>query len=244
MTPDWTGRRYWLVGASEGLGRALAQQMSAAGAELILSARTAERLESLAATLPGPAQVLPMDVADPSSVRAAVEAAGRIDGLVWLAGVYTPMTAQNFDPEVAAEMIAVNLGGAMRVLGHVVPLMLAQGAGHLVLTGSLSAYRGLPGAIGYGASKAGIASLAESLQVDLRGTGILVQLANPGFIETRLTAKNDFSMPGLMRPDEAAGHILRLMQTRRASAAFPGWFAAFFRLGRFLPQSLWLRLVG
>ena len=240
---SFAGRRYWLVGASEGLGRALAQRMAAEGAELILSARNADRLAELAQDLPG-ARPVPVDVADAASVRAAAAAAGPVDGLVWLAGVYWPMRAQDWDAAQVEAMCDVNFTGCARVLGQVLPGMVARGAGHVVLTGSLSGFRGLPGAVGYGASKAAVMSLAETLRADLKGTGVEVQLANPGFIRTRLTAKNDFRMPFLMEPEQAADRMLALMRSRRFAANFPRGFGAMFRLAQFLPDWAWFRLVS
>ncbi|WP_343116497.1 SDR family NAD(P)-dependent oxidoreductase [Ostreiculturibacter nitratireducens] len=241
---EWKGKRYWLVGASEGLGRALAHEMSAAGATMVLSARTRERLEALSGTLPCPSEVLPMDVTDADSVRAAAEEAGEVDGLVWLAGVYWPMAAQQWDAEKAALMCDVNLTGAARVLGEVVPGMVRRGRGHVVLTGSLSGFRGLPGAIGYGASKAGVMSLAETMRADLKGSGVEVQLVNPGFIRTRLTEKNDFPMPFILEPDAAAKRYFAHMNTRRFAANFPRAFGAMFRLSQFLPDWLYYRIVA
>ncbi|WP_343080692.1 SDR family NAD(P)-dependent oxidoreductase [Ostreiculturibacter nitratireducens] len=241
---EWKGKRYWLVGASEGLGRALAHEMSAAGATMVLSARTRERLEAVSGTLPCPSEVLPMDVTDADSVRAAAEEAGEVDGLVWLAGVYWPMAAQQWDAEKAALMCDVNLTGAARVLGEVVPGMVRRGRGHVVLTGSLSGFRGLPGAIGYGASKAGVMSLAETMRADLKGSGVEVQLVNPGFIRTRLTEKNDFPMPFILEPDAAAKRYFAHMNTRRFAANFPRAFGAMFRLSQFLPDWLYYRIVA
>lgn len=241
---DWRGKRYWLVGASEGLGRALAAEMSAAGADLILSARSRDRLEDLARTLPGTSQVLPMDVSDAASVREAAEAAGEVDGLVWLAGVYWPMTARDWDAEKAAAMCDVNLSGAVRVLGAVVPGMVERGRGHVALTGSLSGFRGLPGAIGYGASKAGVMSLAETMRADLRGSGVEVQLVNPGFIRTRLTDKNAFRMHFILEPEAAAKRYFAHMQTHRFATNFPRAFGAMFRLSQFLPDLLYYRIVS
>jgi len=236
--------RWWLVGASEGLGRALAQALSAEGAELVLSARNAERLQDLAAALPGPATVVPCDVRDQASVETAAQAAGAVDGVIWMAGTYWPMRAQDWDTARIESMIDVNLTGAARVLGQVLPGMVARGAGRIVIVGSLAGIRGLPGAVGYGASKAGLMSLAETLSADLRGTGVRVQLVNPGFVKTRLTAQNDFPMPFLMEPEDAARRICRHIEKGGFMADFPALFAAFFRLGRVLPQALWLRLVG
>ncbi len=239
---DWAGKRYWLVGASEGLGRALAERMSAAGAELILSARNAGRLADLAAALPGPARAVAVDVADADSVGRAAEAAGEVDGLVWLAGVYWPMRSQDWNADQVAAMCDINFTGAARVLGHVVPDMVARDRGHIVLTGSLSGFRGLPGAVGYGASKAAVMSLAETMHADLRKTGVAVQLANPGFIRTRLTDKNDFAMPFLMEPGQAADRMFAHMNTGRFAANFPRGFGAVFRLSQFLPDWAYFRL--
>jgi NADP-dependent 3-hydroxy acid dehydrogenase YdfG len=239
---QWSGKRYWLVGASEGLGEALARQMSAAGAELVISARNGERLAAVAASLPGPARAVVVDVSDSASVTRAAEEAGPVDGVVYLAGVYWPMRAQDWRAKEAEQMCDINFTGCARVVGAVLPGMVARGRGHVVLTGSLSGFRGLPGAIGYAASKAGVMALAESMQADLRGSGILVQLANPGFIKTRLTEKNDFSMPFLMTAEEAAGAMMRHMATDRFKVSFPTLFSWLFRLSQFLPDWAYYRV--
>ncbi|MDT8857346.1 SDR family NAD(P)-dependent oxidoreductase [Paracoccaceae bacterium Fryx2] len=238
----YTGKRYWLVGASEGLGLALAQKLSAAGAELILSARSAEGLAAAVATLPGQARAVTVDVADSASVRAAAAELGEIDGVVFLAGVYWPMTAQEWDADKVEAMCDVNFTGCARVVGAVLPGMVARGRGHVVITGSLSGFRGLPGAVGYAAAKAGTMVLAETLYADLRGSGIRVQLANPGFIRTRLTDKNDFTMPQIMEPATAAAHMLRLMDSERFSSSFPVPFAWLFRVAQILPDWAYYRI--
>ncbi|MBN2630489.1 MAG: SDR family NAD(P)-dependent oxidoreductase [Rhodobacteraceae bacterium] len=232
----WTGKRYWLVGASEGLGLALAQILSRAGAEVILSARSADRLQAAVETLPGKSMALPCDVADSASVRAAAEAAGPLDGVVFLAGVYWPTRAQDWNADQVEAMCDINFTGCARVIGAVLPAMVARGAGHVVITGSLSGFRGLPGSIGYSASKAGVMSLAECLYADLRGSNIQVQVANPGFIRTRLTDKNDFSMPFLMEPEGAAQEMFDHMNTDSFKRSFPMVFSWFFRLSQFLPD--------
>ncbi len=239
---NWKGKRYWLIGASEGLGRALAHKLSDAGAELILSARGEGRLISLSAELAGPSKVVPVDVTDSASCRAAAQAAGDIDGLVFLAAVYWPMAAQSWDPEAVERMCDINFTGAARILGVSLPQMVRRDRGHIVLTGSLSGFRGLPGAIGYSASKAGLMSLAESMYADLRKTGVKVQIANPGFIKTRLTEKNDFAMPFIMAPEAAADRLFTHMSSDRFKTSFPKGFSLLFRLGRFLPDWAYYRL--
>lgn len=238
---NFAGKRYWLVGASEGLGLALGQALAAEGAQVILSARDPARLAEACGKVPR-ARAVVVDVADAGSVRAAVVEVGAVDGVVFVAGVYWPMTAQAVDAAKLEAMCDVNFTGCARVVGAVLPAMVARGAGHLVITGSLSGFRGLPGALGYAASKAGVMALAESLYADLRGTGVRVQLGNPGFIRTRLTAKNDFSMPFLMEPEQAAAEMLALMKTTRFKRSFPRVFSWVFRGSQFLPDWLYYRL--
>ena len=239
-----SGKTYWLVGASEGLGRALAMRLSKAGCSLVLSARNADSLRALEGSLPGPARVVVCDVSDRGSVVQAAQEAGEIDGLVYLAGVYWPFPATEWNAEQAETMFDVNLTGAARVLGQVVPVMVARGSGHIVITGSLSGYRGLPGSVGYSSSKAGLMHLAESMHADLRGTGVDVQLANPGFIRTRLTDKNEFKMPFLMEPDQAADEMLTLMRAQKFQRAFPRVFSWLFRGANFLPDWAYFRAFG
>lgn len=241
---DWQGKRWWLVGASEGLGRSVAEVMSRAGCDLILSARNSERLEELVATLPGRARALPLDVSDRAAVERAAADIGPLDGMVYLAGVYWPMKSGEWDNEKAETMADINFLGAQRCVGAVIGPMLAQGHGHIVLTGSLSGFRGLPGAIGYGASKAAVMYLAESLQADLRTSPIKVQLVNPGFIRTRLTDKNDFSMPFIMEPEAAAREFFDHMNTDGFKKSFPLLFSWLFRVSQFMPDWLYYRLFG
>jgi short-subunit dehydrogenase len=239
---DFKGKRYWLVGASEGLGLALARLLSQAGAEVILSARNEDTLKAAAASLPGPASVVPVDVGSSASVTAAAAQLPELDGMVFLAGVYWPMRAQDWDVKAAEAMADINFTGCIRAVGAALPGMVARGKGHVVITGSLSGFRGLPGAIGYAASKAGTMVLAESLYADLRKSGIAVQLANPGFIRTRLTAKNDFTMPFIMEPEAAAQIMFRHMQSNRFKISFPTVFSWLFRGSQVLPDWLYYRM--
>lgn len=239
----WAGKTYWLIGASEGLGRALARELSEAGVTLVLSARNRERLEELAVSLPGPASVAPLDLRDTASVSAAFSDLSPIDGLIFCAGAYEPITATDWNTTAVETMCDVNLTGAARALGAAVPVLLMQGHGHIVLIGSLAGLVGLPRSIGYGASKAGLIQLAESLYIDLPRPAFKVQLINPGFIETRLTAKNNFRMPFLLPASTAAKRTRQIMERNRFRAYFPWRFAALFRLARCLPDWLYFGLV-
>lgn len=241
---DWQGKRYWLVGASDGLGAALAHKLSRAGAEVIVSARSEDKLAALVADLPGKASYLTMDVADTESVTSAAQAVGAVDGVVFLAGVYWPFSARDWNAAQANSMADINFTGLMRVMGQVTPPMVAADAGHIVITSSLTGFRGLPGSIGYTASKAGTMSLAECMYADLRKTGVQVQVVNPGFIKTQLTEKNDFNMPFIMTPDAAAQEMFEHMNTDRFKKSFPFGFSLLFRFSQFLPDWLYYRVFG
>nr|WP_321249862.1 SDR family NAD(P)-dependent oxidoreductase [uncultured Ruegeria sp.] len=237
---DFDGKTYWIIGASEGLGRSLAEALSNKGAHLVLSARNAERLQEICGSLPN-ARAVPFDVADLVAVRRARQQVGEVDGLVYNAGTYEPMPAKHWDTEAVLAMNDVNFTGALRVLGETVPGFVQAGRGDITLIGSLSGYRGLPAAIGYAASKAALISLAESMRLDLAGTGVTVRIVNPGFIKTRLTEKNKFKMPMLMTPEDAANRVVKAMSRRRFRTDFPAPFSWLVRLFDYLPDFLVFR---
>ena len=234
------GKKYWIIGASEGLGRELAIQLSNLGVELVVSARNKVRLDGL--SLRTKAEVISLDVLDINSVRKAFKAVGKIDGIVYAAGDYTPLNSTVWNIDEVDKMIAINFTGVARVLGLVVPKFIAQNYGHIVMIGSLSGFRGLPNAIGYGASKAGMMHLAENIKADLYKSNIKVQLINPGFIKTRLTEKNNFKMPFIMTAEDAAKHVIRAMRRNRFQTNFPVMFSLIFRMTNFLPAFLYFWL--
>ncbi|MEC7761062.1 MAG: SDR family NAD(P)-dependent oxidoreductase [Pseudomonadota bacterium] len=236
MSKDLPAKRYWIVGASEGLGRALAEALDARGASLILSARSEDRLKGLASGLRD-ATVVPIDVTDPESVSNAAKDAGDFDGFIYSVGAYEPMKSTEWNGDAARLMVATNITGCLNVLGEVVPRFVKANRGHIALIGSLSGFRGLPGAVGYGLSKNAVMHTAENLRIDLSKTDILVQRMNPGFIKTRLTEKNDFNMPQLMEPEDAAAHVMKAIDKRTFSYSFPKPFSLMFTVGQHLPIS-------
>lgn len=252
---DWDGRRVWLVGASSGIAAALALQLAQRGARLALSARGAEPLAQCASACldagAPEARALPMDVTradDFERVRDALLSAwGGIDLVVLNAGCYRPLRAWELSPQVVRETIDVNLLGVMDGVAAVVAPLLAQaGRGEpaaLAIVGSVAGYVGLPRAAVYGPSKAALINFAESLYLDLAPRGVSVFLISPGFVATPLTAQNDFSMPALQTPQQAASAIVRGLAAGRFEIHFPRRFSGFMKLLRLLPYRVYFALV-
>jgi len=238
---NFKGKSVWLIGASEGLGRDVAKLLDAQGAKLFLSARNETLLRDLCNEL-NDAVSLPLDVTHAESLQLAYNQIDRLDIMIYNAGAYDPMPTQNWDTNKALRMIDVNLNGCMRAIGITLPDMLKRDSGKIVLIGSLSAYGGLPKAIGYGASNAAVASIAETMRHDLRGTGIDVQLINPGFIKTRLTDKNDFKMPQLLTPRQAAEHVIKGMKRNTFRYDFPWPFSRIIKFFTNLPDCVRFRI--
>ncbi len=234
---DWQGRTVWLVGASSGIGRALASALHTRGARVVLSARQAQALQDFVAQHPG-SLAMPLDASDPTQVRHAAQTllqAGPIDLVCYLAAYYQPMRASDFDLAQALRHQEVNLSGAWYVLDALLPALLARRAGHISLVSSVAGFRGLPKSLAYGPTKAALINLAETLYLDLHPQGLGVSLINPGFVATRMTAQNDFTMPALITPDQAAAAILQGWAAGDFHIHFPKRFTRLMQLLRLLP---------
>ncbi len=239
---DWEGKRVWLVGASSGIGAALASELAWRGARLALSARTAYKLAALAVA---DALLLPCDATDTASLAAAHEellaAWGGIDLVVYLAGDYVPMRTENFDLVTAERVVEVNFNGAMRLAATVLPDL--QPRGGIVFVASVAGYRGLPKALAYGPGKAALIHFAECLFLDLEPKNIGVWVVNPGFVATQLTARNDFAMPALLTPEQAATAMADGFATGAFEIHFPKRFTRVMKLLAHLPYRWYFPLV-
>jgi NAD(P)-dependent dehydrogenase (short-subunit alcohol dehydrogenase family) len=143
---------------------------------------------------------------------------------VYCAGHYSPQRADVVGLLVAQHLVEVEGRGALYLLDAVLPVLLRQGRGHVSLVSSVAGYRGLPNALAYGPTKAALINLAEVLYLDLVPRGLGVSVINPGFVATPLTAQNQFRMPALITPEQAAEEIVAGWQAGRFEIHFPKRF--------------------
>jgi len=238
----WKDRRVWVVGASSGIGAATASRLLECGARVTVSARSAGALRERFGVQ---AAVVPADVTDAAGLRAAAqEAASAWDGIdltLLFAGTYQEMRPWNLDLAAVRRIIELNLMGAFNLLDALQP-WLHRGAG-LGIAASAAGYGGLPNSLAYGASKAALINLAQSLWLDYRARGVAIYLINPGFVETPLTAKNRFRMPALITAEEAARHTVAGLARGDFEIHYPKRFTRTLKLLNLLPAGLYFRCV-
>jgi len=243
---SWQGQRIWVIGASSGIGAALAQQALAQGARVALSARREEVLQEVVrgshiAGVPvgSNALIVPFDVLDHAAWRRCHEeicaAFGGIDLLLFCAADYRPERSWEVREELAEQTLRTNLASVYTALATVLPAMLTSGRGGIALVASVAGYMGLPNASVYGPGKAALINLAEILYSDLHVKGINVYLINPGFVKTGLTEKNSFTMPALQTTDEAARAIWSGIARGSFEIHFPQRFTRLLKLLQILP---------
>lgn len=244
---DWAQQRVWIVGASTGIGEALALQMDLRGAKVMVSARSADKLKALSAKMTqGVDQAL--DVTQRESVQAAFDRLlqlwGGVDLIVLMAGTYSEMSVTQFDLQAVRQQIEVNLTGSMNVLDVVLPHLTASKQGHVSIVSSVAGYRGLPNSLAYGPSKAALINLSEALYVELKAFDVGVSVVNPGFVDTPLTRQNTFPMPFLITAEKAAEEMITGYERGEFEIHFPKAFTRTLRTLRILPYSLYFKAVS
>nr|WP_261379329.1 SDR family oxidoreductase [Denitratisoma sp. DHT3] len=236
--------RVWITGASSGIGAALARHYAASGACLGLVARSGDALRTLAATLPGRIFIYPLDVTDAAALAHAagdfMQRAGVPDIVIANAGVSAgTLTEADEDLAVFSRILAVNVQGMVNTFHPFVEPMRKSGRGRLVGIASVAGIRGLPGAGAYCASKAAAIAYLESLRVELYGSGIKVVTIAPGYIETPMTAVNQYPMPFMLSAEAAARRMARIIRRGPSYAVLPWQMAIAARLLRLLPDALY-----
>ncbi|MEX0347319.1 MAG: SDR family NAD(P)-dependent oxidoreductase [Rhizobiaceae bacterium] len=237
----------WIIGASTGIGRALAHRLASQSRTLAVSARSAERLGTLAQEHPNMVSHT-LDVTDQEQVAQAAKRLdmdhGTPDLVIISSGVWHPVKPDAFDPLIFRNAVDVNFLGVINVLAAIVPKMIKRGSGHIAIIASVSGYRGLPNAAAYSPMKAALINLAESIYPQLKRQGVDITIINPGFVDTPMTSVNKFPMPFLMTPEEAAKRISKGLDRRDYEIAFPTRFALFLKLLRMLPNRVFFWIIN
>lgn len=251
MKYDWTQKVVLITGASSGIGRALALELGRRGARLGLTARRAEELSKVSEEVSragGQALALPADVRRVEDINGVAERMrekwGRVDVLIANAGMSTTTAGTQLDATEAGDVISVNVIGVVNSVAAVLPDMVKRGDGHLVAISSLASLRGMPKSGPYSASKAAVNTFFESMRVDLRRSGIAVTVVQPGFIRTPMTANRKKKLPFLLEADDAACRIIKAVERRARTYAFPWQLASLLRVLRHMPGALYDRLAS
>lgn len=239
-------RNVWLIGASSGIGAAMVPLLMQEGVRLAISSRNDEALLQLASSFSRDGSqivVLPLDVTDTGAIQSVAEELtatwGLIDVLLYNAGTWAPVEVTALDGDAFEQQIRVNFTGMMRAIAAVLPGMLSRKSGDIVGVASLSAYGAFPRAEAYGATKAAVNYMLQSFRFDLKPHGIGVVTVNPGFVDTELTKENDFPMPFLMKPEDAAREIVEGMKSGAAEIHFPKRLSFPLKLLTALPRPLY-----
>lgn len=244
---DLKDKYIWIIGASSGIGAALAKELAEQGAVVAVSARSEDKLKQLCGSLKGQGHIaVSLDVADSQSVQKAqdklLKSFPRLDSAIFLAAIYKAHDGGRTPLPLIHDMINVNLGGAFNMIDVVQPQFENQKHGQIVLCGSVAGYRGLPNGQPYCATKAAIINLAESLKIELEPKNIDVKVICPGFVKTPLTDKNDFPMPMMIEADEAAKAIAKGLCALSFEIHFPKRFTWIMKVLNILPAFLYFPL--
>jgi short-subunit dehydrogenase len=242
----FTDKVVMITGASAGIGRGLALEIASRGGNLALLARREELLSEIveeATKKKVKAVAATADVRDAKAVREAADRfrkeLGPIDILIANAGIGTADHAASLTPEHAANVIGINVLGAVNSVAAVLPEMVERSSGRLVAISSLAAYRGLAKSAAYCASKAALSAYFESLRIDLRHAGVGVTTIHPGFIKTDLTAGRHAKMPYLMELDDGVRKIITAIEKEKKTYAFPWQLATIVRATMMMPASMY-----
>ncbi len=240
----------WVTGASSGIGRALALKLVAEGFGVVVTARSHDKLVALQREAKGPGRIIVLDgdVTDPQDMERVIASIEYDHGTLALvalnAGVFKPVHGEDLHLEDFQETFSVNLNGVVNCLLPAIRHMKARGQGQIAIVSSVTGYGGLPTSGAYGATKAALINMAESLKFDLDKQGIRIQVVNPGFVDTPATKENAFPMPALVSPDEAAGAIVSGLQGSGFEITFPKRFTYVLKFINILPYWLYFPLVN
>jgi NAD(P)-dependent dehydrogenase (short-subunit alcohol dehydrogenase family) len=240
----------WVTGASSGIGEHLALRLAEAGYTVYATARGEDKLRALAAKVPvGKGRIIPKpaDVTDASAIAAIASEIGRDAGgialAVFNAGIYLPVEGDRLKLEDFHKSFDVNLNGVVNGLVPVIDMMKTAGRGQIAIVSSVTGYGGLPTSAAYGATKAALTNMAESLKFDLDKMNINIQVVHPGFVDTPATKNNPFPMPALMKVEDAVQRIMTGLKNPTFEITFPKRFTYGLKFLGLLPYPLYFWLI-
>jgi short-subunit dehydrogenase len=219
---DLEGKRLLLSGATGGLGRAIAEELAANGADLVLSSRKEEQLQELAGSLPGGADrhdVIVADLAEPGSAEKLADDAGDVDGLVANAALPATGRLESFSADEVQRALRVNFESPILMARALAPKLAEKGEGHLVFISSLAGKVGSPRSSLYNSTKFGLRGFAFGLREDLHPHGIGVSIVSPGFVREAGMFHDARSKPppglGTTTPKKVARAVVRAITHNR-----------------------------
>ena len=237
-----------ITGASSGIGEALAQDYAQAGVHLTLTGRDPERLRQVAETCRAQGAEVAVHILDVTEqdkmaeLITATDQAHPLDLVIANAGISAGSGGLGESEEQARAIFDINVGGVHNTIWPAIEAMKARGHGQIALVSSLAGFMGLPGAPAYSATKVAVKAYGEALHGALKPDGIAVSIICPGFVKSRITARNNFPMPFLMEASKAAKIIRRGLEKKKLSIIFPWPLALSTWLVSILPPSVrvWL----
>jgi len=241
-------KNIWITGASSGIGKALAIKFSTEGWHVAASARRENLLQDLNKTNSN-IHSFPLDVIDEPRTKKVFQDIlvkfQSIDICVFCTGIHDPDAEKKLSTEKIREIMETNFFGSLNCIMAVNSYFRERKNGHISLVSSVAAYRGLPAASGYCASKSALTSLAESLYFDFKRYGVRVSVISPGFVKTPMTEKNKFPMPMIKSPEFAAEKIFNgLTKKNTFEIHFPIAFTIMMKLLKIMPNWLYFFIVG
>lgn len=244
----YSGKNIIILGGSSGIGEALCYKLAAQGANLVIVARSGDKIRKIVKTAQGNHKAIVADLSLRSDIeklqKSITKLYQKIDLVVFSVGTYEPMNIKNFDIDVATRILNINFASFLLFFDVFRKQFLTKQIKHLAVISSVAGYFGMPNSMTYGASKACLTNFVESLYYELRHYNVKVQLINPGFVKTRLTDKNKFQMPGIISSKQAADIIVKGLLSNKFEIAFPFLFAMMMKIMLMLPYKIRMLILG
>ena len=237
----------WITGGSTGIGRALAEKFASKGWNVAISARRENLLKEISDSHEN-IHEFPLDVTDKIKCKEVFEQIKNkfenVDICFFSTGTWDPKKEKDIDIDQMKKVMEVNFFGTLNCIKAVEMYFKENKNGHISIVSSIAGYRGLPNSTGYGASKAALNNLAESLYFDFGRHNVRVSLISPGFIKTPMTDKNEFKMPFLKTPEFAANKIYNgLINGSSFEIDFPKELTLILKFLKILPDKIYFKLI-